>query len=876
MPSVFVRCRFHDMDKKLKYTPAYRTIAVILSILFLWCFGTSLLIVILNIGIGFADNTAGFRKAFLNMTAAKEMNNLHDYLELSERAKKYPNIVGLQQNLQAYQTQYDPNNTNFRFSATDSDGMLLLTNDPNYGSEQPLLASDTTNTSIFLEKLNYQISQHFDDPVNDFAEIVYGRVDISQFLDQPSDYLLWYFTDDKVAIAYRDGLDVLTLDGQYTDYMFFKNEEEARKYDYEGTYGEECTWEITTSAAHSYDDDDDIIAAGGDAATASEKVQEAVTGSDGAETGTDAAVKTGSENEQADPHIPNDDGHSVVVTVTAYGIREKLHMSLEKYYEMKRNNLMVYAESDELEDLLMSGLDITIRAESSNERDCYIRTYLPEKLTVQDSIRSNYEIFYLLFKRSEWSVIIMFVSLALTIIACISMCTAAGHSRNDEEITVARIHQFAYEIFFILPPIVMVATVFLLRLLSQIDTPYRMIAIFCVGMILCIAASAVLWLYTTAVRVKAGIFGSSFGIVRAARRFFGLFRNKTLTCFFCLIYALGLFILNAVVVPQFDDFLLSVPIIALDFLTLLLMVYIVYAYFELHRHVQRMETGDFKPVEHPVPLAADFGRFDRSLNEITGRVGEIVAKQTKAEHLRTELITNVSHDLKTPLTSIVNYVDLLSREKMPNETAEEYLDVLRRQAARLKKLTIDLVDASKASTGNLNVELMPMDIHVLLEQIAGEYEEQMEKNALSIVLNVPDEPLMILADSRQIWRVFDNLLSNACKYALSGTRVYLDVRTNQELVEITMKNISASPLNISPDLLMERFIRGDKSRHTEGSGLGLSIARDLTALQNGMLDLHTDGDLFKAILTFPIYHAPILPDADGTEQEMFPPESDRT
>ena len=157
---------------------------------------------------------------------------------------------------------------------------------------------------------------------------------------------------------------------------------------------------------------------------------------------------------------------------------------------------------------------------------------------------------------------------------------------------------------------------------------------------------------------------------------------------------------------------------------------------------------------------------------------------------------------------------------------------------------------------------------MLIAQIAGEYEELLASKNLSLVLNAPEEPLMILADGRQIWRVFDNLLNNACKYALSGTRVYLDVRSEDDRAKITLKNISASPLNVSPDELMERFVRGDASRHTEGSGLGLSIARDLTALQNGVLTLQTDGDLFKAHLEFPIYHAPVEPEP---EPEPEPP-----
>ena len=302
----------------------------------------------------------------------------------------------------------------------------------------------------------------------------------------------------------------------------------------------------------------------------------------------------------------------------------------------------------------------------------------------------------------------------------------------------------------------------------------------------------------------------------------------------------------------------------------MLLVYCIYAYFELHKHVREMESGNFEPATHPLPLGGDFARFDDSLNDITHSIEDVVARQTRAEHLRTELITNVSHDLKTPLTSIVNYVDLLSREPMQTEAAGEYLDVLRRQAARLKKLTIDLVDASKASTGNLNVELMPTDLQVLLSQIAGEYEGQLAAKELSLVLNAPEEPLTILADGRQIWRVFDNLLNNACKYALTGTRVYLDVCAENDLVKITLKNISALPLNVSPEVLMERFVRGDASRHTEGSGLGLSIARDLTALQNGILALSTDGDLFKVHLEFPLYHAPEEPESAAAAEAAEP------
>ena len=226
-------------------------------------------------------------------------------------------------------------------------------------------------------------------------------------------------------------------------------------------------------------------------------------------------------------------------------------------------------------------------------------------------------------------------------------------------------------------------------------------------------------------------------------------------------------------------------------------------------------------------------------------------EQIRSERLKTELITNVSHDIKTPLTSIVNYVDLLSREDIPEGPAREYLEVLRRQSARLRKLTEDLIEASKAATGNIEVHAEPMDVNVLLSQAAGEYEEKLRGLELEPVLTFGSETTEILADGRLLWRVFDNLMSNICKYALPGTRVYLSTAVAKGAVEITFRNISRYPLNITSSELMERFVRGDASRSTEGSGLGLSIAQSLTTLQGGDFDLTIDGDLFKAVLRFP-------------------------
>lgn len=260
-------------------------------------------------------------------------------------------------------------------------------------------------------------------------------------------------------------------------------------------------------------------------------------------------------------------------------------------------------------------------------------------------------------------------------------------------------------------------------------------------------------------------------------------------------------------------------------------------------------------INHKVDTALMFGEVKKhgeNLNRISLGVIRAVNERMKSEHLKTELITNVSHDIKTPLTSIINYSDLICREETDNEKIKEYSDVLYRQSTRLKKLIEDLVEASKASTGNIEVNLEPCDVGVLLEQAAGEFAQRLYDKNIDLVSKQPESPVQILADPKLLWRVFDNLMTNICKYAQSGTRVYMSVEKQENRAVICFKNISEYPLDISADELMERFVRGDRSRHTEGNGLGLNIAKSLTELQNGTLELVIDGDLFKVLLSFPI------------------------
>lgn len=375
---------------------------------------------------------------------------------------------------------------------------------------------------------------------------------------------------------------------------------------------------------------------------------------------------------------------------------------------------------------------------------------------------------------------------------------------------------------------------------------------------------ALLYTVSFAVRIKAGTFVRNNVIYRLLRillrslkkilGFLGfVFKNLSLVkkiALICVAVLIFDFFVAAVCLSAgaaaFSAFLAGLNAVVIA-------VLIIFAAVQL----QRIKNGGEKIAEGDIDYKIDtsymfpeFREFCDSLNNISAGMQNAVDEKMKSERMRTELITNVSHDIKTPLTSIINYVDLIKKEQPENEKIKEYVAVLDRQSSRLKKLIEDLVEASKASSGSLKVELSECDAGVLLSQTVGEFDERLKKAELTPVLTVPDMPVKIMADGRHLWRVLENLTSNVCKYSLPGTRVYMDLTVRDGEAVITFKNISKYPLNISGDELMERFVRGDTSRNTEGSGLGLSIARSLTELQGGDMKIDIDGDLFKATLKF--------------------------
>ena len=298
------------------------------------------------------------------------------------------------------------------------------------------------------------------------------------------------------------------------------------------------------------------------------------------------------------------------------------------------------------------------------------------------------------------------------------------------------------------------------------------------------------------------------------------------------------------------------PLVLLSLIKYLILIPLVLYFALCLRRLQKggeaLAAGDLAYQTDTKGLPHDLKKHAEDLNSIGGGMAIAVREQLKSERMKTELITNVSHDLKTPLTSVINYADLIGKEPCENAKIKEYSGVLLRQSERLKRLIDDLVEASKASTGNLEVDLVPCDASVFLAQAAGEYEEKLRDAGLALVTKQPDEEVSIMADGRRMWRIFDNLMNNIVKYSLSGTRVYLSLEQEGSNAVITFRNTSREPLDaVNTEELVERFTRGDVSRNTEGSGLGLAIAKSLTELQGGKFLVSADGDLFKVILRFP-------------------------
>lgn len=452
------------------------------------------------------------------------------------------------------------------------------------------------------------------------------------------------------------------------------------------------------------------------------------------------------------------------------------------------------------------------------------------------------------------------VGFVVMLVCIVFMCKMAGTNRKENSV----LNKLPLDVFFAVA--VIGAALIVAALVESLNTAQMyyevdltVMLIFFGSMILSIISTGYLWLFIA--RAKQGHWWKSTAVYcilkwikKSGGKIFGFV--KKIVAKLPLVWKTLLTVMILIVVyfqlaqamywsgkAYFVWLILSV-------LVLFGACYVSLCMKRLAEGAKRLAEGNLESKIDDSGLFLDFADHAKNLNSIGEGMSAAVEERLKSERFKAELITNVSHDIKTPLTSIINYVDLLKKENIENDKAIEYIDVLDRQSSRLKKLTEDIVEASKASTGAIKIDLAPCKVGILMEQTVGEYKEKAESEDLHFVVKVPEEDVEIMADGRRLWRVFDNLLNNICKYTQPGTRVYMNLDTEGDKAVITYRNISKYELDITEQELMERFVRGDKSRNTEGSGLGLSIARNLVELQGGTFDINIDGDLFKVIITF--------------------------
>ena len=484
-----------------------------------------------------------------------------------------------------------------------------------------------------------------------------------------------------------------------------------------------------------------------------------------------------------------------------------------------------------------------------------VRIYVDEKLPVTDTLSFYAFLVHIIYSLRFAVYVILVLAALLTLVCFIYLMVSAGHRRGVDGIAVSGFTRLPFDL---VTAAVAFLTMLGIMVLSEFSygVEEAVISSLVVGTLL--PAMLLGYCITLATRIKLGggawwrntliwrlltLMGKLFRMMwRALPLAWGAVLLYAVVSLTCLIWTLAA---SAHVVRFFGWVLFN----AVMFPSLLYMCTVL---TRLKRGCDALAQGK---VDTKVDTSHMFGQLKQAgedLNNIGEGMTLAVEERLKSERLKTELITNVSHDIKTPLTSIINYADLLGREQTDDPKIQEYSGELLRQSERMKKLIEDLIEASKASTGNVELHPEPMDIGVLLTQCAGEYEQRMEEAGLSLVTAQPDEPMCVMADGGRMWRVLDNLLGNALKYALRGTRVYLTLEREGDTAVVTLKNVSSYPLNISADELLERFTRADSSRSTSGSGLGLSIAKSLAELQGGILTPVVDGDLFKIILRFPL------------------------
>ena len=532
-------------------------------------------------------------------------------------------------------------------------------------------------------------------------------------------------------------------------------------------------------------------------------------------------------------------------------------ISENKYWSIADNNIQTNIERLSKENIVYNQ-DLQELQTFSENKEYY--TAYDETVKNWDSsndIGITSAVYYQMQELYGFSYTTLIVSMIIGIIELIYLIYSVGHSKEKEGISLTWIDKIPLEILTVIYFIMLFIETMLMAscvVILTVDVNLSLMLIVMSGYFT--ALNALYIAGTLLKRIKSNTIIANticYRFLKWVGRKLSNLKNAIFTNLKISrkvgIYFAGIVIVSALLIGIFRDFGILLDIVFWIWCYYKIMKE-VNKFKEIHDATEKIYKGDtnIKIDEHLYTgLLKELAMY---INDIAGGFTNAVNESIKSERMKTELITNVSHDIKTPLTSIINYVDLLKQEDIKDEKAKEYIEVLDNKSQRLKKLIEDLVEASKASSGNIKITKEVLNVNELLNQITGEFEDKFEKRGLRIISKLPEEKVFIKADSRYLYRVLENVYSNVAKYAEENSRVYVDCVIENDDIAIYVKNISKDELNISADELMQRFVRGDKSRNTEGSGLGLSIAKSLTELQDGTFNIHLDGDLFKVAIKF--------------------------
>lgn len=472
-----------------------------------------------------------------------------------------------------------------------------------------------------------------------------------------------------------------------------------------------------------------------------------------------------------------------------------------------------------------------------SDTDSYYTHFVEIKL-VYDVAKELYKV----------SVPLIIISGIILIFGVISVIAGIGRSGKNNKINLNWYDKVPLEIVTILYFLGILLNVAIVADLSYSGILYSIII--CIIDFILFYIFSIITLETIVKRIKTKTLLKSTLIYFICHEIKKTYTNRKVTTKVILLFLAFSIILFTLVALAMDSAFFVLILIGYLFAVLWLLIQAAIKFNKVREAVKSIYEGNTNIRLNETEMKGVLKELTIYINDIAGGLSNAINQSLKSERLKTELITNVSHDIKTPLTSIINYVDLLKKEKMPNEKCTEYLMILENKSQRLKKLTEDLIEASKASSGNIKLNIERINVNELVKQISGEFEDRFKAKGLEEILTLPEEEIFINADGRYMYRVLENIYSNAAKYALENTRVYMDIIPKQKTVVIQMKNVSKEKLNISVDELMQRFVRGEASRNTEGSGLGLSIANSLTELQGGKFHIYLDGDLFKVTIGF--------------------------